>query len=60
MKELWIGKRLMVRIGAPIPSTGKAVDEVHRLGELAVAGLVPAYVEPLGRKPLRRWLTGLF
>jgi 1-acyl-sn-glycerol-3-phosphate acyltransferase len=60
MKELWIGKRLVVRIGAQIPSTGKAVDEVHRLGELAVAGLVPAYVEPAGRKPLRRWLTGLF
>jgi 1-acyl-sn-glycerol-3-phosphate acyltransferase len=60
MKELWIGKHLVVRIGAPIPSTGRTVDEVHRLGALGVAGLVPAYVEPSGRKPLRRWLTGLF
>jgi 1-acyl-sn-glycerol-3-phosphate acyltransferase len=60
MKELWLGKRLSIRIGTPIPSTGKTVDEVHRLGELAVADLVPAYVEPPGRKPLRRWLTGLF
>lgn len=60
MKELWIGKRLVVRIGAPIQTTGKMVDEVHRLGELAVAGLVPVYVEPPGRKPLRRWLTRLF
>jgi 1-acyl-sn-glycerol-3-phosphate acyltransferase len=60
MKELWLGKRLLVRIGAPIPTTGNSVDEVHRLGEEAVAQLVPAYEEPHGRKPLRRWLTGLF
>jgi 1-acyl-sn-glycerol-3-phosphate acyltransferase len=60
MKELWLGKRLVVRIGAPIPITGKTVDEVHQLGEEAVAALVPAYEEPRGRKPLRRWLTGLF
>jgi len=60
MKELWLGKRLVVRIGAPIPITGKTVDEVHELGEKAVAALVPAYDEPHGRKPLRRWLTGLF
>lgn len=60
MKELWLGKRLVVRIGAPIPTTGKTVDEVHQLGEAAVADLVPPYVEPQGRKPLRRWLTGLF
>jgi len=60
MKDVWIGKRLSVRIGAPISTTGKTVDEVLRLGEEAVAGLVPAYIEPPGRKPLRRWLTGLF
>jgi hypothetical protein len=33
---------------------------VLRLGEDAVAKLVPPYVETGGRKPLRRWLTGLF
>ena len=60
MKDLWLGKRLVIRIGAPIPTTGKTVDEVHRSGETAVADLVPAYDEPRGRKPLRRWLTGLF
>lgn len=60
MKELWLGKRLVIRIGAPIPIAGKTVDEVHRLGEEAVADLVPSYEEPHGRKPLRRWLTGLF
>jgi hypothetical protein len=40
--------------------TGNDVDELVELGEKAVAALVPAYVEPAGRKPLRRWLTGLF
>lgn len=60
MKDLWLGKRLVVRIGAPIPATGKTVDEVLGLGEEAVAKLVPPYSEPDGPKPLRRWLTGLF
>jgi 1-acyl-sn-glycerol-3-phosphate acyltransferase len=60
MKELWVGKRLVVRIGALLPTSGKTVDQVHESGERAVAGLVPVYAEPPGRKPLRRWLTGLF
>jgi 1-acyl-sn-glycerol-3-phosphate acyltransferase len=60
MKDLWLGKRLMIRIGAPIATPGKTVDEVHRLGERAAAELVPTYREPSGPKPLRRWLTGLF
>jgi 1-acyl-sn-glycerol-3-phosphate acyltransferase len=60
MKEIWLGKRLFVIIGDPIPTAGKSVDEVHRLGEEAVHALLPAYHEPAGRKPLRRWLTGLF
>jgi 1-acyl-sn-glycerol-3-phosphate acyltransferase len=60
MKDLWLGKRLSMRIGAPIDTRGKTVEEVHRLGEEAVTGLLPTYVDPPGRKPLRRWLTGLF
>jgi len=60
MKEIWVGKRLFVRIGEDIPTAGKTVDEVHRLGQDAVTALLPAYREPPGRKPLRRWLTGLF
>ena len=60
MKELWLGKRLSMRIGRPIDPAGKTVDEVHRLGEEAVTALLPPYVDPPGRKPLRRWLTGLF
>ncbi|TMC82179.1 MAG: 1-acyl-sn-glycerol-3-phosphate acyltransferase [Chloroflexi bacterium] len=60
MKEIWVGKRLFVRIGAAIPTTGKTVDEVHQLGRDAVTALLPTYHEPSGPKPLRRWLTDLF
>ena len=60
MKDIWLGKRLCVRIGEPISTAGKSVDEVHRLGQDAVTGLLPQYTETAGRKPLRRWLTGLF
>lgn len=60
MKDLWLGKRLSMHIGAPIDPKGKSVEEVHQLGEEAVHALLPSYVEPPGRKPLRRWLTGLF
>jgi 1-acyl-sn-glycerol-3-phosphate acyltransferase len=60
MKELWLGKRLFVRIGAPIETAKRSVDEVWMDGEKAVRELFPGYEEPAGRKPLRRWLTGLF
>ncbi len=60
MREIWLRKRLYVRIGEPIPTTGRSVDEVLRQAEEAVKGLLPAYHEPAGRKPLKRWLTGLF
>ena len=60
MKELWLGKRLVVRIGEPIPAAGQTVEQVLEAGEKAVAELVPPYVEPGGSKPLRRKLTGLF
>jgi len=60
MKDIWLGKRLFVRIGEPFDAAGRTVDEVHRMGEQAVTALLPSYEEPPGRKPLRRWLTGLF
>ena len=60
MREIWLGKLLYVRIGEPIPTAGTSVDEVRQLGEDAVKTLLPRYEEPAGRKPLRRWLTGLF
>ena len=60
MKDVWLGKRMVANIGAPIPSSGRSVDELHQLGAEAVAKLLPEYHEPSGPKPLRRWLTGLF
>ena len=60
MKEVWLGKRLHVRVGEPIAAEGRTVDELIALGERAVAAALPEYREPSGRKPLRRWLTGLF
>jgi 1-acyl-sn-glycerol-3-phosphate acyltransferase len=59
-RDVWLGKRIEARIGPPITPAGKSVDELHELGRRAVAELLPAYVEPPGPKPLRRWLTGLF
>jgi 1-acyl-sn-glycerol-3-phosphate acyltransferase len=59
-KDLWLGKTIGLRIGAPIASRGRTVDELLQLGEQAVAKLLPPYHEPPGRKPLRVWLTGLF
>ena len=59
-KDLWLRKRIQVLIGEPISPVDKTVDEVLSLGEEAVRKLLPVYVEPRGRKPLRRWLTGLF
>jgi 1-acyl-sn-glycerol-3-phosphate acyltransferase len=59
-KDLWLGKTIGLRIGAPIPSKGSSVDELLQLGEKAVEELLPKYQEPAGRKPLRVWLTGLF
>jgi 1-acyl-sn-glycerol-3-phosphate acyltransferase len=59
-KELWLGKTIGLRIGAPIPSQGRKVDELLQHGEQAVAELLPPYQEAPGRKPLRVWLTGLF
>ncbi|HZQ49950.1 MAG TPA: 1-acyl-sn-glycerol-3-phosphate acyltransferase [Candidatus Dormibacteraeota bacterium] len=60
MKELWAGKRLSMRIGEPIATDGRTVDELVKLGQDAVASLLPDYRDPGGRKPLRRWLTSLF
>jgi 1-acyl-sn-glycerol-3-phosphate acyltransferase len=59
-KDVWLGKRIRVYIGEPIPAQGKTVDEMHRLGADAVRHLLVPYQEPSGPKPLRRWLTGLF
>jgi 1-acyl-sn-glycerol-3-phosphate acyltransferase len=59
-KDVWLGKRIGVFIGEPIPAAERTVEDVHRLGEAAVAALMPEYRESSGPKLLRRWLTGLF
>ena len=59
-KDVWLGKRIDVYIGEPIPAQGKTVDHMHRVGSDAVRRLLVPYREPSGPKPLRRWLTGLF
>lgn len=58
-KDLWLGKRIEMLVGEPISPARKSLDEVLGLGTQAVRNLLPIYVEPPGRKPLRRWLTGL-
>ena len=60
IRELWLGKRLRVIVGKPIPTDGRTLDEVVKAGQDAVAALLPGYHDQGGRKPLRRWLTGLF
>jgi 1-acyl-sn-glycerol-3-phosphate acyltransferase len=60
MKEIWLRKELGVRIGEPIPTTGKTADEVMQISVEAMRRLLPTYEDPAGPKPLRRWLTGLF
>jgi len=59
-KDLWIRKRIGVLIGEAVPTAGRTVEQVYADGREALARLLPAYVEPGGPKPLRRWLTGLF
>ena len=59
-KDLWLGKRIELRIGAPVATA--ADTEVDALVELArerLAALLPAYVERPGWKPFRRRLTRL-
>jgi 1-acyl-sn-glycerol-3-phosphate acyltransferase len=60
MKEIWLRKELGVQIGEPIPTAGKTPDDVMQISLDAMRRLLPAYKDPAGPKPLRRWLTGLF
>ncbi len=59
-KELWAGKRITIIIGSPIDPAGHTPESLTALAQDAVAALLPAYQEPAGRKPLKRWLTTLF
>ena len=58
-KDLWLGKRIELRVGGPIPADGLGVDALADLARQRVQELLPAYVEPPSWKPLRRRLTRL-
>jgi 1-acyl-sn-glycerol-3-phosphate acyltransferase len=57
--DLWLRKRLRIVIGRPIATDGLRVDHVAAIGRGRLQELLPGYVEPAGRKPLRRLLTRL-
>jgi 1-acyl-sn-glycerol-3-phosphate acyltransferase len=58
-KDLWLGKKIELRIGSEIETTGLEVDELVKVARDRVEELLPRYVEPSGRKPFRRLLTRL-
>jgi 1-acyl-sn-glycerol-3-phosphate acyltransferase len=58
-KDLWLRKRIELRVGAPIETDGLTVDGLVELARERVTELLPPYVEPPGWKPLRRRLTRL-
>jgi 1-acyl-sn-glycerol-3-phosphate acyltransferase len=58
-KDLWLRKRIELRIGAPISTAGLDVDGLVALASERLAELLPAYIEPPGWKPFRRRLTRL-
>jgi hypothetical protein len=59
-KDVWLRKTIKVFVGEPMPSAGQDPTALTELAFQRVRALVPAYVEPPGRKPLRRFLTKLF
>ncbi len=59
-REIWVGKRIQVAIGEPIDPAGHTPESLSALAEERIAALLPPYSDPGGRKPLKRFLTGLF
>ncbi len=59
-KDVWFRKKLQVFVGEPIPVAGQDPASLTQLAYERMQRLVPAYQEPAGRKPLRRFLTHLF
>jgi 1-acyl-sn-glycerol-3-phosphate acyltransferase len=57
-KDLWLRKRIEVRIGEPIPP-GDDVDALVERARSELAALLPAYREQAGPKPFRKFLTNL-
>ena len=59
-KDLWLRKRIRVIIGAALPTQGADPAALTELAFQRVSGMMPPYVEPNGRKLLRKQLTHLF
>jgi 1-acyl-sn-glycerol-3-phosphate acyltransferase len=58
-KELWLRKKILVFIGEPISSEGRAVDELVSEGHRQLAALVPEYRAPRGPRLFEKRLTNL-
>ena len=58
-KDLWLRKQIELRIGEPIETEGRQVDELVDLARDRLRQLLPAYSEPPGWKPFRHLLTRL-
>ncbi|HEX4621804.1 MAG TPA: 1-acyl-sn-glycerol-3-phosphate acyltransferase [Myxococcaceae bacterium] len=59
-KDLWFRKRIKVVVGAPMPTAGQDHSVLTDLAFKTMTEMLPPYVDPGGRKPLRRKLTHLF
>jgi 1-acyl-sn-glycerol-3-phosphate acyltransferase len=59
-KDVWFRKTIRVFVGEAMPAAGQDPTALTELAADRVRALVPVYVEPPGRKPLRRLLTHLF
>ena len=59
-KDLWLRKRIRVVIGQALPAAGQDPTALTALAFERVRLLLPDYIEPPGRKLLRRRLTHLF
>lgn len=59
-RDLWLWKKIVIRIGMPIRAAeNETCASLQESGRLAIQALMPAYVEPAGRKLWRRKLTRL-
>jgi 1-acyl-sn-glycerol-3-phosphate acyltransferase len=59
-KDVWFRKRIRVIVGPAMPSVGQDPAALTDLAFQKVKAMLPAYVDPGGRKPLENWLTHLF
>jgi len=59
-KDLWFRKKIRVVIGEPLATTGADPAALTDLAYRRMSAMLPAYREPSGAKPLRRFLTNLF